>query len=101
MFQNLFKIIINLIATLLQLLLIGPNQIIVNALPDLSDKILQVTSSITNFMSYITWALGLIPAPVLAALIFILTCEIAKHSIYVLTHTFLKLWEIIQKIKFW
>lgn len=101
MFQLLFKLILNLLATLLQTLLIIPNAIISNALPDLSSKIVEVTQTITGMIGNITWALGIIPAPVIAALLFIITLEIAKHSIYVLTHMFLKVWEVIQKIKFW
>lgn len=101
MFQLLFKLILNLLATLLQTLLIIPNAIISNALPDLSSKIVEVTQTITSMVGNITWALGIIPTPVIAALLFIITLEIAKHSIYVLTHMFLKVWEVIQKIKFW
>lgn len=101
MFQLLFKLILNLLATLLQTLLIIPNAIISNALPDISSKIVEVTQSITSMVGNISWALGIIPAPVIAALLFIITLEIAKHSIYVLTHMLLKVWEVIQKIKFW
>ncbi len=101
MFQLLFKLILNLLATLLQTLLIIPNAIISNALPDVSSKIIEVTQTITSMVGNITWALGIIPAPVIAALLFIITLEISKHSIYVLTHMFLKVWEVIQKIKFW
>lgn len=101
MFQTLFKIIINLVATMLQLVLVLPNAALAQFLPDVSDKILQVTNSIAEFTGYISWGLGLIPKPVLLALIFIVTCEIAKHSVYVLTHTFFRLWKLIQRIKFW
>ena len=101
MFQILFKIIINLVATMLQIVLIVPNTALTQFLPDVSSKILQVTNSIAEFIGYISWGLGLIPQPVLLALIFIVTCEIAKHSVYVLTHTFFKLWILIQRIKFW
>lgn len=101
MFQLLFKLIINLLATLLQIILAPLNVLISGALPDLSSKIVEVTQSITVMISNITWALGIIPAPVITALLFIITLEIAKHSIYVLTHMLLKVWEVIQKIKFW
>lgn len=101
MFQLLFKLILNLLATLLQIILAPLNALISGALPDLSSKIVEVTQSITGMISNITWALGIIPAPVITALLFIITLEIAKHSIYVLTHMLLKVWEVIQKIKFW
>lgn len=101
MFQLLFKLILNLLATLLQIILAPLNVLISGALPDISSKIVEVTKTITNMFSNITWALGIIPTPVITALLFIITLEIAKHSIYVLTHMLLKVWEVIQKIKFW
>lgn len=101
MFQLLFKLILNLLATLLQIILAPLNVLISGALPDISSKIVEVTQSITSMVGNISWALGIIPVPVIAALLFIITLEIAKHSIYVLTHMLLKVWEVIQKIKFW
>lgn len=101
MFQLLFKLILNLLATLLQIILAPLNVLISGALPDISSKIVEVTQTITSMVGNITWALGIIPVPVIAALLFIITLEIAKHSIYVLTHMLLKVWEVIQKIKFW
>lgn len=101
MFQLLFKLILNLLATLLQIILAPLNLLISNALPDISAKILEVTNTISSMFGNITWALGIIPKPVITALLFIITLEISKHSIYVLTRMLLKVWEVIQKIKFW
>lgn len=101
MFKALFNIIINLLATLIQIVLYPINAIISNALPVLSDKILQVSSVISTMFNSISWALGLVPSSIITTLIFIFTVEIAKHTIRLSTHTLIKVWNLFQKLKFW
>lgn len=101
MFKALFTGLLNLLASVIQLICWPVNQIISNALPDLSDKILAVTNTLNSVFDSITWALGLIPPLITETLLFILTIEIAKHTIYVSTHTLIKVWNVFQKIKFW
>lgn len=101
MFQNLFKLIINLIATLIQLLLLPFNTAISAAFPTISDNVLTIASTLSGILKNVQWALSLVPIPVLQALTLIVGFEIAKHSVYVFTHMLIKVWEIIQKIKFW
>lgn len=101
MFKALFKIIINLLATVIQIVVWPINTVISNALPDLSDKILSVTNTLNTVFDSITWGLGILPPILVETLLFILLVEIAKHTIYVSTHTLIKVWNILQKIKFW
>lgn len=101
MFKALFKLIINLLATVIQLICWPVNQTISTLLPDLSSKINQVVSTLSNLFNSITWALGLLPPIVVETLLFILTIEIVKHTIYISTHTLVKVWNVLQKIKFW
>lgn len=101
MFKALFNIIINLLATVIQLICWPVNQLITATLPNISDKITQVTSTLSNIFSSITWGLGLLPPIVVETLLFIVTIEIAKHTIYISTHTLIKVWNVLQKIKFW
>ncbi len=101
MFKALFTGLLNLLASVIQLICWPVNQIISNALPDLSDKILSVTNTLNSVFDSITWALGLIPPLITETLLFILTIEIAKHTIFVSTHTLIKVWNVFQKIKFW
>lgn len=101
MFKALFKIIINLLATVIQIIVWPVNTVISNALPDLSDKILSVTNTLNSVFDSITWGLGILPSILVETLLFILLVEIAKHTIYVSTHTLIKVWNILQKIKFW
>lgn len=101
MFKALFNIILNLVATVIQIIVWPVNTVITNTLPDLSDKILSVSNTFNTVFDSITWALGLMPGSVTATLIFICGVEIAKHTIYISTHTLIKVWNVFQKIKFW
>lgn len=77
------------------------NALITAALPDVSARITQVANGIPAIVNYLNYGLGLIPPGVSGILIFILACEIAKHTIFTSTHVLLKVWNILQKIKFW
>lgn len=101
MFKALFNIIINLLATLIQLVCLPLNAAISSALPDLSDKIVEVTNTLNSVFNCLSWSLSLVPPQIISTLLFIITIEIAKHSIYVSTHTLIKVWNIFQKLKFW
>lgn len=101
MFKALFNLIINLLATVIQIAVLPINAIITGALPDLSDKISDVTNTFNSAFTSISWALSLVPPQIISALLFILTIEIAKHTIYVSTHTLIKVWNLFQKLKFW
>lgn len=101
MFKALFTIILNMIATVIQIVVWPVNTVITNALPSLSDKILQVTSTLNTVFDSMTWALGIIPSSIIETLLFIIIIEIAKHTIYISTHTLIKVWNLFQKIKFW
>lgn len=101
MFKILFNIIINLMATVIQIVTLPLNLVITSVMPDLSSKISQVVSGVPTLFSGIYWATGLLPPGVTDVLLFIITVEIAKHTIFVNTHTLSKVWHVLQKIKFW
>lgn len=101
MFSALFDIIINLLATIIQLIVWPINELITTALPDLSDKIVFVNNSFSSIFTGIGWALGVLPEFIRETLIFILTVELAKVTIFTSTHALTKVWTVLQKIKFW
>ena len=101
MFKVLFNIIINLMATIIQIISTPLNLAITSALPSLSDKISTVTSGISNLFSGFSWGLSLLPPGVLGVLLFVVSVEIAKHTIFVSTHALIKVWNLFQKVKFW
>lgn len=101
MFKAFFTIIINILATLVQIVCLPINAVITATLPNLSNTITQVTSSISTAFNGMGWALSILPYPVIAALTFILGCEIAKHTIYISTYALIKVFNLLQKIKLW
>ena len=101
MFKALFNIIINLVASLIQIVVWPINQLIIATLPDLSSKLLFVSTQLNSIFDNLTWALGLVPPIIIETLLFIIAVEIAKHTIYISTHALVKAWNVLQKIKFW
>lgn len=101
MFKLLFNMIIGMLATVIQIIVFPINTIISSFLPDLSNGIVQVTSTLNSVFDSLTWALGLLPSVVIVTLSFILTCEIAKHTIWKSTQAVTTVWTVLQKIKFW
>lgn len=101
MIQLLFNIIINLIATIIQIIVWPINTIISNLLPDFTSQIASVTNVFNNVFDGMTWPLGFLPGSVITTLLFIVSFEIVKHTIYISTDKLIKVWNIFQKIKFW
>lgn len=101
MFSALVNFFLNLVATIIQVILIPVNLIITNVLPDLTSQINQVVNGISQLFSGIGWALGLLPPGILPVLLFIITIEICKHTIWANAHMIVKVWNVLQKIKFW
>lgn len=101
MIQAIFKFLLNLLASLIQVVVWPLNQIFISVLPDVSDKITQVNDGLSSLFAGMGWALGLLPPGVLPVLTFILTIEIAKHTIWANSHMITKVWLVLQKIKFW
>lgn len=101
MFKALFNIIINMLASIVQIVVWPLNQLVSNLFPDLSSQILQVTNTLNTVFDAITWPLGLLPSSVITVLLFIIGIEIIKHTIYISTDKLLKVWNLFQKLKFW
>lgn len=101
MFKLLFNGLTSILANLLSIICWPINQLIINALPDISEKITYITDNLSYVFSGLTWAVSILPPVVVTTLLFILTLEVAKHTIFTSTHALIKVWNLIQKIKFW
>lgn len=101
MIQAIFKFLLEAIGTVIQIISWPINFTIEQTMPLLDAQILVVTNTLGNIFDPIYWALGLIPESILNTLIFILSIEIAKHTIFTSTHVLIKVWNLFQKIKFW
>lgn len=101
MVKALFNVILDMLASVIQIIVWPINTLISATLPDLSEMIQQVSTTLGSVFNSLSWAIGLVPTPIISVLIFIIGVEIAKHTIYISTHTLIKVWNVFQKIKFW
>lgn len=101
MFKLLFNGITGILANLLSVICWPINQVITGILPDFSDKLTYITDNLSSIFSGLTWAISILPPVIVTTLLFILTLEVAKHTIFTSTHSLVKVWNLIQKIKFW
>lgn len=93
--------LLNMIATVVQVVCLPINALITQFLPGLDSAISQVTTTMSTVFNSISWALGLLPASLISTLSFILILEIAKHSIFIATSGVSKAWATFQRLKFW
>lgn len=101
MVKKIFDVILLVLSSLIQIVILPINLIITNLLPDLSEKILEISNNIEILFTSLTWALGVVPSSVIVTLLFILSVEIARHTIFVSTHIIRMIFNIIRRIKFW
>ena len=97
----LFNFVIGFLATVIQIVVYPLNQLITTLLPDLSASITSVTTGIGNLMQTLPWALSILPLSYLITLITCWTIRLAVQNIHISTHTILRVWNVLQKIKFW
>lgn len=101
MIKAILNVLINLVATIIQIICWPINTLITSALPDFANKITTITNTFNSVFDSVTWAIGLVPAPIMEVLLFVLLVEVAKHTIFLSTHVLVKVWNVFQKIKFW
>ena len=101
MFKLLFNGITGILANLLSVICWPIIQVITGTLPNFSDKLTYIPDNLSSVFSGLTWAISILPPVVVPTLLFILTLEVAKHTIFTSTHALIKVWNLIQKIKFW
>lgn len=97
----LFTLILNLVATVLQVILLPLNALFNGLFPDFSSQTQSVIQGFSDMMKNLGWVLSVIPQPVKSALLFIFTIEISLFVIMKSTRLTSKLWKLLQKIKFW
>lgn len=101
MFKALFNVIFNLVASIVQIIMIPVNAIISGALPDLTSKLSFITDNVGTIYNSIEWFFNILPPVTKSIIIFSIELLIAKYTIYIGTHAVIKIWNLIQKLKFW
>lgn len=101
MFKVLLDILLNLVATIIQIIVWPINSLMTNIFPDLSTTITDITTTLVSIFNGMSWAISGIPTTLKVTLLFMLGIEIAKHTIFRSTYMLTRVWTIFQKIKFW
>lgn len=101
MIQVLFNGILNILMSLIQIIAIPFNTIIVSVFPNISTKVTEVANGISTLFTGMSWGIGVLPHTLLVTLLFILSVEIAKYSVYISTHIVTLVLDIIKRLKFW
>lgn len=97
----LFNFLLDLIATVIQLVCLPLNAIITAALPDLSSSITSVTTGINQLLATLPWALSILPLSFLTTMAVCWGIRLVVGNLSISTHTLVKVWNVFQKIKFW
>lgn len=101
MLGKIFDFVISMLANLVQVVVWPINQLMTTLIPDISGKITDVVNGIAGLFTGVTWGLGLLPPVVIVTLLFIISVEIARHTIFISTHVLGLILDIIKRLKFW
>lgn len=99
--SGLFNFLLGLLSTVIQIVVTPLNLLISNALPDLAQGLTAVGSGFATLFTLFDWVLSLIPPPLLWVFAFSFTIRLLVTSLSISTHALIKVWNVLQKIKFW
>lgn len=101
MIKILFNGILTILTSLIQIVVIPVNGIITSLLPDISQKVQQLSTGLSALFTGGAFAISFVPHTLIVTLLFIISVEIAKYSIFISTHVISLILNIIKRIKFW
>ena len=96
-----FNFLLTIIMTIIQLIMLPVNLLFNAVFPDFTAQINNITTAITQVISWLAWPIDILPAPVRAVLLFIFTLELVLLVVLRSTYLIGKAWAILQKVKFW
>lgn len=99
--QYLFTFIINILISLVKVICVPLNALITTLMPNVSEKVVELSNSISELFVGLSWGLGAIPNTLLVTLLFILSIEVARFTIYVSYISISWVFRLIKNIKFW
>lgn len=94
--------ILNVITSLLNIFLLPINALIENIFPDMSSAISTFNNFINNYVGgTLSYFFSILPPIFRGLLVLWFTFVIAYYSVYYSYLAIIKIWNVIQKIKFW
>lgn len=102
MAKAIFNVFFKVIQTVLNIILLPINALIVNLFPDFSSMISSFNTAISTYVGpTIGYFSSLLPPTTKSLLIIYLTFLVSYYTISYSAHAIIKIFKIIQKIKFW
>lgn len=102
MAKAIFNVFFKVIQSVLNIILLPINALIVNLFPDFSSMITTFNTAIRTYIGpTIGYFSSLLPPTTKTLLIIYLTFLISYYTISYSAHAIIKIFKIIQKIKFW
>lgn len=102
MINALLKGILSMITSLLNIFLLPINTLIENIFPDMTSAIQTFTNFINQYLGgSLAYFFSILPPIFRGLLVIWFTFVISYYSIYYTYLAIIKIWSIIQKIKFW
>ena len=99
--SGLFNFILGLVATAIQIVVTPLNVLITNNLPNLADALTGISQGFATLFTFFYWILDIIPPTLLFALGFCASVRLTAVVISRSSHALIRVWNILQKVKFW
>ena len=99
--SSFFNFLLTIIMTIIQLICLPLNALFEGVFPDFSEKLTLIDNALESAYSGLSWAVSLVPPLSKDVLLFIFTIELSMLAIMKSSHMTAKVWNILQKLKFW
>lgn len=99
--QGFFNTMLKIIMSLVQIICLPLNALFEGLFPDFTEHIQTINSGIDFLFNSIGWGINIIPPIVRGTLLFIFTIELSMLVVMRSSHLTAKVWNLLQKIKFW
>ena len=97
----LFNFILKIVMSIVQLICLPLNALFSNVFPSFDNYIEIINNGLNSAFNSLSWAISIIPPMVRQVLLFIFTIELSIVLIMRSTKLTAKVWNILQKLKFW
>lgn len=101
MIGAIFNFIIGFLATVIQLVMWPINQALTAVLPDFSARVTEIGQGFAKLFQALAWPLQLIPISLLSVFLFIFTARLAITVFSASNKLLVRVWNVLDKIKFW
>lgn len=99
--MNLFTVIFTVLNGILSVVFYPFNVAMLALMPDFSNHITTIFNGLQAMFANIAWPLSILPRSLITSLIFCYGFRYAVQSVALSNKMLVKVWNILQKVKFW